>query len=349
MNTFVKCILAVTALGLALCSWMIFKLNPNQHFESNALPLLAVPTQHVKLPNDGSSYSFQLKHQQYVQQLVASSMEVAPTHPIEPPIEMVPPKLQAFNTLLIGVDATGKENARSDVILLVRVVPSTKKAILISVPRDTRVQIAGVGETKINHAHILGQARSGSQGGVESVIQAVSDLFQLPIHYYAKTNFTGFEQFIDEIGGVNLDVPHDMLISDSRTLLTAGTHHLDGKQSLAFVRERYSLDNGDWGRQTDQMLLLKAVFQKLLDPERLPAIPGLLARVKREFVETNFSDSDLISLAWLFKGMNREQISHIQLPGHSAMEQDPLIGKMLWYWIPDLEQIKEITQSLIKS
>ncbi|NHN30559.1 LCP family protein [Paenibacillus sp. S3N08] len=258
-------------------------------------------------------------------------------------------KQQAFNILLIGVDSKGAEQARSDVILLVRVVPATKKAILISVPRDTQVHIAGVGATKINHAHILGQARGGSQGGVEAVIQAVSDLFQLPIHYYAKTNFSGFEQFIDEIGGVSLDVPHDMLISDNRTLLAAGPHHLDGARSLDFVRERYSLENGDWGRQTDQSLLLKAVVQKLLEPEQLPSLPSLLARAKNDWVETNFTESDLLSLAWLFKGFDPKLVSHIQLPGHSAMGQDPLVGKMLWYWIPDLKQISEITQRLIKS
>jgi LCP family protein required for cell wall assembly len=353
MSMKIRWLLGILVLGLASCVWMMWKLHPNQHFVSKALPLLAVPSRHyegIVPPNDGSSYTFQLKHQEQAQQLLASKIDYTNTNTSSTlQTDAATPAPQAFNALLIGVDAQGTENARSDVILLVHVIPASQKAIVISVPRDTQIHIAGVGETKINHAHILGQARNGSKGGAEAVIQAVSDLFQLPIHFYAKTNFTGFEHFIDEVGGVDLDVPHDMQISESRTFLKAGSHHMNGKQALAFVRERYSLEDGDFGRQSDQTLLLKAVVQKLLEPEHLPELPSLLAKVKDEVVETNFSDSDLISLAWLFKGMGRDQISHLQVPGHPALERDPLVGMQLWYWIPDLEQIREMTKRLNQS
>ncbi|MCU6797781.1 LCP family protein [Paenibacillus sp. WQ 127069] len=341
-------LLVFIVLGLGLIYWMIWTLHPDKHFTAKAFPLLAVPTSYTANhhPNDGSSYTFQLKHQNYAQQLVNTYMDTSAPTSSSPTSD---PDLKSFNALLIGVDALGNENSRSDVILLVHVIPSAHKAVIISVPRDTQVHIAGIGNTKINHSHILGQAHGGSKGGTEAVIQAVSDLLQLPIHYYAKTNFTGFEHLIDSVGGVDVDVPHNMLISDSRILLRAGTQHLDGKQALSFVRERYSLEDGDFGRQVDQTLLIKAVVHKMLQPEHLSELPGLLAKVKDEVVETNFTDSDLISLAWLFKEIERDQISHIRVPGHPGMERDPLVGMPLWYWIPDSQQIREITRKLSQS
>jgi LCP family protein required for cell wall assembly len=340
-------ILACAAIGLAVSAWLIWNLQPDRHFVSKDHPVLAMPSSfEEKIPNDGSSYSFQLFHEQRARQDFASNK---PAESYELSKNIQPKDDHAFNTLLLGVDAEGTESSRSDVILLVHVMPAVRKVNVISVPRDTRVKLAGVGETKINHAHAVGQTKGGSKGGTEAVIQAVSDLFQVPIHYYAKTNFTGFQHFIDDVGGVDIDIPQEMWLSESHTHLQPGIRHLDGKRSLSFVRERYSLDNGDFGRQIDQTLLLKAVVQKLVEPERLPELPELIAKVKKDVVETNFSDSDLISLALLFKGILHDQINHVQVPGHSAMLPDPLVGLPLWYWIPDMDEVKNINKQFLQS
>jgi LCP family protein required for cell wall assembly len=333
------------AAGITLIAWMLWNLQPHRHFVASNYPVLAKPSLSKEALNDGSSFSFQLHHEQQTKQEDAASVQNAVSDPSKAADFK---KNDAFNTLLLGVDADGNEGSRSDVILLVHVIPAAKKAAIVSVPRDTRVKLEGIGETKINHAHVVGQAKGGSNGGSEAVIQAVSDLFQIPVHYYAKTNFKGFQQFIDEVGGVDIEIPQDMRLSESHLYMQAGLQHLDGKQSLSFVRERYSLNNGDFGRQADQMLLLKAVAQKLVEPERLSELPELIMKVKKEVVETNFSDSDLISMALLFKGMNHDQISYVQIPGHSALEPDPLVGQPLWYWIPDMNEVKKIAEQFLQ-
>jgi LCP family protein required for cell wall assembly len=283
--------LGCAAIGITISAWMIWNRQPDRHFVSKDYPVLAVPSlSKAELPNDGSSYSFRLKSEQRIRDDYTSSIN-----------NINPNDSRTFNILLLGMDDKGDEGTRTDVILLVHVIPAAKKAAVVSVPRDSRVKLAEIDENKSNHTYTVRQ-KDGSQGGNDAVIQAVSDLFQVPIHYYAKTDFKGFQQFIDEVGGVDLEIPQDIRISASHMYMSAGVHHLDGRQSLSFVKELYLLVNDESGRPLDQTLLLKAVIHKLVGPERSAELPKLIAKVKKDVVETNFSESDLINLALWFKG-----------------------------------------------
>lgn len=260
----------------------------------------------------------------------------------------IPDKSAAFNALVLGLDTTNGQTARTDVILLAHVVPAEKKVYLVSVPRDTRVPLPGIGLTKINHAHFVAETHGGKKSGTEAAIQAVSDLLQVPVHYYVKTNFSGFVNFIDAIGGIEVDIPQDMWLSMTHQPLEAGSRHLDGLTALAFVRERYSLEDGDFGRQADQMKVMQAVVQKLLAPEKLTELPGLLKQAKKELIDTNLDDSDLVSLAWLFKDMKGPDIKYMQVPGKSVVAADPLVRSPLWYWEPDKERLKELVHENLR-
>lgn len=244
---------------------------------------------------------------------------------------------RSFNVLILGVDSRNKDlSGRTDVIMVAHVNPQDKSVHLVSIPRDTRVPLQGIGETKINHAHYMGNLEGGNDKATEASVRAVSDFLQAPIHYYVKMNFSGFEHFVDTIGGVDVTFPAPV------GELAAGTHHLNGEQTLIAVRERYSLPNGDIGRQVNQSLVLKSILFKMLRPENLSQLPTLLADVQTEVIDTNFRNSDLISLALLYQGMSESQFHYQQIPGDSGRALDPLVGMELEYWIADQEAVREI-------
>lgn len=261
--------------------------------------------------------------------------------------ESAPQQSSGFNVLILGVDSRVGEAGRSDVIMVAHVDPDKKKVNLVSVPRDTRVALPGVGQTKINHAYFLGQIGGGKQG-VKSASEAVSRLFRIPIHYYVKTDFKGFEEVIDTIQGVDVNLPQDMRISSTGKVLPKGMLHMDGALALQFVRERYSLPGGDFDRQADQAALLRAVVQKMLSGDQVPQLPGIIKKVKSDIVETNLSVSDIASLALLFKDTNSQSIQHVMLPGKSVTEEDPLIGSKLWYWSADAKEVEAISRDYLR-
>ncbi|WP_088835261.1 LCP family protein [Paenibacillus tyrfis] len=318
-------------------------LEPARHFEMKTHPVIAAPS--VAASTDPPSHSQSLPNDPLAVEASTASASLPAGKPVQPANLN---ESTAFNTLILGLDTTSGQTARTDVILLAHVVPAEKKVNLISVPRDTRVPLPGIGLTKINHAHFMAEMDGGKKSGTEAAIQAVSDLLQIPVHYYVKTNFSGFVTFIDTIGGIDVDIPKDMWLSMTRTPLEAGSRHLDGLTALAFVRERYSLEDGDFGRQTDHMKVMRAVVQKLLAPEKITELPGLLKQAKKELVDTNLTDSDLISLAWLFKDMKGQDIKYMQIPGKSVIAADPLVRSPLWYWEPDKERLKELVRENLR-
>jgi LCP family protein required for cell wall assembly len=309
-----------------------WKLNPHNHFKKMEHPVLAEPnkpTMDHHLNQTGIS----------VTESTAPSMQNDPS---------------TFNVLILGIDAREEDSSRTDIIMVAHVDPLAKKVNIVSIPRDTRVNLPGIGKTKINHAHFLGNLKGGNNAGTEASIQAVSDLLNIPINYYFKTNFEGFAHFVNSIGGIEIDLPKEVKLDHrlkgrSVMSLPAGKQTLDGDQTLDFVRERYSMPNGDFDRQTYQVMVLRLIAEKMTKVNYLPKLPGLLNQVKQDFVDTNFKDSDLISLAWLFKNFNGNNIKNYQLPGHSEYALDPLLKLKLYYWIPNDKDVQDIADKYLLS
>ncbi|MEF3303208.1 LCP family protein [Paenibacillus sp. GYB003] len=311
-------------------------LAPSRHFRGDRLPVLAAPAPPAASPTVASP---------------AQSAEAgeAPTTPGPGSAEAEAEAEAGFNVLLLGIDSRDKEGAgRSDVMIVAHVDPDERSIGLVSVPRDTRVALPGVGQTKLNHAYFLGELRGGDDGGVRASIEAVSRLLQIPIHFYVKTDFRGFADTIDAIQGVDVELSDDMLLSGTGTVLRKGVRHLDGDTALQFVRERYSLAGGDFDRQADQAALIKAVVAKMLSGEQLARLPGIVKKAKAEFVETNLSAADIASLALLFKDAGDLSFRHATLPGRPVTEEDPLIGSKLWYWSADAEQVAAISRDYLR-
>ncbi|MGC5327266.1 LCP family protein [Brevibacillus sp. SYSU BS000544] len=337
----VHSVLLVLLIGFCLSIvygyWKVSQLQPETHFQQKIHPVLT------------SDSIFDRRHNQaQAPAQTQSTSQPTATSQNHSSASVVPFPSNHFNVLLLGIDAREKENSRTDVIMVAHVNVKTKQVNIVSVPRDTQVQINGIGKTKINHAHILGEIKGGSREGTMATSQAVSDFLDIPINYYIKTNFQGFIHFIDKIGGIDVNLPHAVRMTYEPLEIPAGDQHLDGELALKLIRERYSRPDGEYGRQADQMLVMKAVVSKLLKPENIPEIYHLLQSIRTDILDTNFTDDDLVSLALLFKGLTGEQLSYTQIHGKSGKALDPLVNQELYYIFPDEKAVQEISETFLQ-
>ena len=168
----------------------------------------------------------------------------------------VPTELQFV--LVIGSDARPGEDIRrtnGDSIHLVAVNPRTFEGTIVGIPRDAWVEIPGRGTGKINSAL--------AQGGPSLMVDTVRKLTGLPIQYYVLTGFQGLTSMVDDLGGVNVQVGQRMSDRFSGAFFEAGWHKFNGAQALAFTRNRYDTQNGDFGRSANHGVLIQAAMGKI--------------------------------------------------------------------------------------
>ena len=172
---------------------------------------------------------------------------------------------EPFVILLLGTDASEeRENSeeyggggfRSDTNILMRVDPVYNAVSLMSIQRDTMINIDGVGPAKFNAAY--------TYGGPSGTIQAVKDLTGVDVDHYAEVNFDGLVSLIDAVGGIDVDVPETIEDEEAGGYIEAGYQHLEGAQVLVFARSRAYVD-GDYTRSSNQRLVLEALAHKLLE------------------------------------------------------------------------------------
>ncbi|WP_418791112.1 LCP family protein [Phosphitispora sp. TUW77] len=211
-----------------------------------------------------------------------------------------------LNVLLVGVDQRKNEPARSDTLMVAMFNMTEKKVYVISIPRDTRVKIEGLEHpTRINHAH--------SNGGIELTRKTVEEFLGIPVHNYVETNFDGFENIIDMIGGINLDVEKNMYYPAEGIDVREGYQCLDGHDALGYVRYRND-GGGDLPRIERQHKFLAALTKEVMQPGTLLKIPDI-ARKMHSNVKTDMSVKEIILLAGRFKDTGTENIKFINIPG----------------------------------
>lgn len=184
------------------------------------------------------------------------------------------------NLLVLGVDARpGQEDVgRTDTIILMTVVPLKPYVGMLSIPRDLWVPIPGHGDNRINTAHFFAEA-SHPGSGPEAARQVVEQNFKVPVPYYVRVNFNTFEDVVNAMGGITIDL-------DVPTAgLSAGEHHLNGQQALAFARDR-KISGDDFYRMAHSQVLLKAAMRQLLQPATWPRLPAVVEAFFR-VVDTN--------------------------------------------------------------
>ena len=221
--------------------------------------------------------------------------------------------------LLMGVDSNDvnkSSSSRTDTIILCKVNKSTGKISMLSIPRDTRVRIRGKeNEDKINHAHVY--------GGPELVVKAVKDLLGIDLEYYVKVDYSIVREFVDLIGGVEVDVPMDMKYSDPTAdpplyiNLKKGTQVLDGDKALQFLRFRKGYADQDLGRIQAQQQFIKAAIKQALSVDNIGKIPQMI-KSYYDNVETNIPLDLILKFAVNAKNYDVNNIQAATLPGEPA-------------------------------
>jgi LCP family protein required for cell wall assembly len=174
------------------------------------------------------------------------------------------------NVLLLGVDQTPENSdvGRTDTNILTTFLPPGPYVGMLSIPRDLWIQIAGVGENRINTAHFFAEAAHPGSGPAAAML-AIQDNFGVDVGYYIRIKFEGFRDVFNAMGGVDIE------LTEPTAGYEAGKHHLTGKKALAFARNRTGSD--DFFRMAQGQLIIKSAFQKMLSPLNWYHMPAVIA------------------------------------------------------------------------
>ena len=215
--------------------------------------------------------------------------------PNENPNNEKPKELNArpFVIYVSGIDVAGKitTRSRSDVNILIVINPITKKMVLVTVPRDTYVPFPGITNgmyDKLTHAGIYGNNCSVSIATIETYIYT-----GVKIDRWIRVNFTSVERIVDALGGVTVESEFEFTQGGYK--FVKGKNYLNGRQALAFSRNRKSFALGDQQRGKNQLQVIKGVFNKAISPAILTAYSDILNEIK-DCVQTNLTYEDITGL-----------------------------------------------------
>lgn len=265
------------------------------------------------------------------------------------PAKPLGPAGQAVNILLVGTDrrspvATTGSDARatdwvvgaqrSDALMILHISSDRQSATIVSIPRDTWVNIPGYGMGKINAAF--------SYGGASLAVQTVESFTGVRIDHLAVVDWTGFAALIDSVGGIEVTVPQTVTDSVRGITWDAGEHHLDGAQALDYVGQRYGLPRGDLDRVARQQVVLRTLMQDALHQEMRKdprMLYDFLETITQHLsVDSDWSTTDMLSLIVSMRSFRSANISYLTMPvagfgrqgGQSVVYADRRAASSLW-------------------
>lgn len=221
--------------------------------------------------------------------------------------------------VMMGVDAKGEEDTmgqRTDTIMLCKYFSDTHKLSVMSIPRDTLVEIPGYGEDKINHAHAF--------EGPELTLETINQTFDMNVKYYVRVDYDVVKEVVDAINGVEVDVPVDMHYEDPyadpplKIDLKKGKQTLDGKKALQFLRFRSGYPDQDLGRIRAQQAFVQAVLEKAKNPIYILKAPVIL-KATSENIDTNMSVSTILSYVTAVTKISMDNTQFETLPADPTM------------------------------
>jgi polyisoprenyl-teichoic acid--peptidoglycan teichoic acid transferase len=249
------------------------------------------------------------------------------------------------NILVLGIDlpldlpdgASSNDvfAGRSDTMLLVHLDPDTQSVNVLSIPRDTQVDIPDLGIEKINYANAAGGAKLSAQV-VSQNLNGVS------IDRYVRVSTGAFREMVDLVGGIEVYVPERMEYEDQtqklKIDLQPGHQLLNGAQAEQFARFRNDL-NGDIGRVQRQQQVIRALREKISSPAMITRIPQAV-ELFREYIDTNLTTEEMLALADFGMALNQENFRMVMLPGRFSTPSESLAS----YWIMDPPAKDEVMQ-----
>ncbi|WP_077328582.1 LCP family glycopolymer transferase [Virgibacillus siamensis] len=242
-----------------------------------------------------------------------------------------------LNILLLGVDQRPGDGGRSDALMVLSLKPDENKMQIVSIPRDTRTMIVGKGyEDKINHAYAF--------GGTDMSIATVENLLDIELDYYVEMNMQGLSQMVDAVGGITVNNPLDWY---DEGYYKKGYHyekgqiHLNGPQTMGYVRMRHLDPRGDFGRTQRQRQVIQAIIDKGASISSVGKIGDMLD-VLGNNMTTNLDFDDMKSLMLHYRGV-RENVVSYMIEGNGTN-----IGGTYYLIVPD-EEIQKVHDMLVKT
>lgn len=271
----------------------------------------------------------------------------------------VKPIANNVSVLVMGVDESdvrGKEYGeaiRTDALLLATFNKDSKSVKLLSIPRDTYTYIpVEKKKDKITHAHAYGSTKNGKDGGPQASIDAVEKLLNVPVDYFVKFNFKSFMKIVDDLGGIEVDVPVEFTEQDSNDNADAihlkkGVQKLNSEEALALARTRHI--DSDAMRGQRQQLVIEAILKKLTSVGSVTKVGNIIDDINGQFV-TNLTFDDMLSF---YKYGADSSIEKLQIQGDDCyMEKgDDTCSKSAgggrtYFYNPDKKELAKVTNDL---
>ena len=229
---------------------------------------------------------------------------------------------------------------QTDSMMLVSVNPSTDQANVLSVPRDTMVNIPQAGGlSKINDANFV--------GGPTLAVKLVEQTLHVPVNFYVETTLFNFTKMVNDIGGLRVYVPRNMFYGTAtghfaylNIHLTEGWHTLNGDQVLQFVRYRNE-SLGDIGRIQQQQYIIDLILHKVLSPGHITQLPSLLISLRKMVTRTNLTTTQMLEMGALLPHIHLADVRYATLPGA------PVTVRGISYWKLNQRLLPIVTSDIL--
>lgn len=249
---------------------------------------------------------------------------------------------EPLNILLMGVDERAGDRGRSDALMVLSLNPQSNSMQLISIPRDTRTEIVGMGfEDKINHAYAF--------GGTDMSILTVENLLDIELDYYVSMNMEGLAEMVDALGGITVQNELDWVDSG---YYQKGFHYqkgklqLDGEKTMGYVRMRYQDPEGDFGRTKRQRQIIKAIIDKGASMASINKA-GDMIDVLGDNMKTNMDFGDMQTLLLNYRN-TRENVVSYQMEGQGTYIKNTS-GQEIYYLVVSEEEVAKVRNMIKKA
>ncbi|MCW1929892.1 MAG: LCP family protein [Candidatus Kerfeldbacteria bacterium] len=242
---------------------------------------------------------------------------------------------QWYRVLFIGSDQRGAERARSDVMVVLNIPRDAKKApVLLSVPRDTRVDDAEYGLQKMTHFYAFGERPDEEKllGNIDLTKRHIEELLDLPIDATIEVSFQSFTEIVNSLGTVCVESNCDT----------------DGEEALKIIRDRFSEGRSDFSRQSDERDVISSIISQLQSRVAITKVTDIFNTSKTARLYYDQPKFLHFMLGYMIdhKGkISFQEYQSLSVPGSSDMVFTESFGKKLYYWIPDTQKLSEIVNT----